>query len=77
MIKMYEGTVQQPNLIGMDDEDTTIANVFCFGALAHLWTKQAVQSTMIYRIIPICFAGQEALSIRREKTSDFSDFSDI
>jgi hypothetical protein len=29
---MNEGTVQRPNLIGMDDEDTTIANVFCFGA---------------------------------------------
>ena len=34
MIKMYEGAVQQPNLIGMDDKDTTIANVLCFGAFA-------------------------------------------
>ena len=34
MIEMNEGTVQQPNLIGMDDNDTTIANVFCFGAFA-------------------------------------------
>jgi hypothetical protein len=33
-IKMHDGTVQQPNLIGMDDEDATIANVFCFGTFA-------------------------------------------
>ena len=34
MIEMYEGAMQRPNLIGMDDEDAKIANVFCFGAFA-------------------------------------------
>ncbi len=38
-IEMNEGTVQQPNLIRMDNEDATIANVFCFGAFVD---KQAV-----------------------------------
>ena len=32
MIKMNEVSVQQPNLIGMDDNDATIAKMFCFGA---------------------------------------------
>ncbi len=34
MIEMYEGTVQQPNLIGMNVKDATIANVLCFGVFA-------------------------------------------
>jgi hypothetical protein len=34
LIEMYEGNVQRPNLIGMDNKDATIANVFCFGAFA-------------------------------------------
>jgi hypothetical protein len=44
LIDVHEETVQQPNLIGMDNENTTIANVFCFGAFAD---KQAVSYTMI------------------------------
>ncbi len=31
---MQEDSVQQPNLIRMDDDDTSIANIFCFGAFA-------------------------------------------
>jgi hypothetical protein len=34
MIEMYEGAVQQPNLIGMDNKDATIANAFCSGTFA-------------------------------------------
>ena len=34
MMEMNEVPVQRPNLIGMDDNDATIANVFCFGASA-------------------------------------------
>ena len=34
MIEINEIAVQQPNLTGMDDNDTAIANVFCFGAFA-------------------------------------------
>jgi hypothetical protein len=33
-INVREESVQQPNLIGMDGNDQTIANVFCFGAFA-------------------------------------------
>jgi hypothetical protein len=33
-INVREDSVQQPNLIGMDNEDATIANEFCFGAFA-------------------------------------------
>ncbi len=31
---MQEESVQHPNLIRMDDDDATIANIFCFGAFA-------------------------------------------
>ena len=44
MIEMNEVAVQQPSLIGMDDNDATIANEFCFGAFAN---RQAVSSTII------------------------------
>ncbi len=33
-INVQEESVQQPNLIRMDDNDATIANIFCFGAFA-------------------------------------------
>jgi hypothetical protein len=32
MIEMNDGARQRPNLIGMDDEEETIAYIFCFGA---------------------------------------------
>ena len=34
MIEGNNGAQEHPNLIGMADDDKTIANVFCFGAFA-------------------------------------------
>ena len=54
MIEMNEVAVQQPNLIGMDDNDATIANVFCFGAFV-----EKTIGIVCNQIIPVCVAGQE------------------
>jgi hypothetical protein len=34
MTEMDDGARHHPDLIGMDDDDETIANIFCFGAFA-------------------------------------------
>ena len=45
MIEMNEVAAQRPNLIGIDNNDETIAKTDF--VLEHLRTKQAVLSTMI------------------------------